>query len=134
MAITAILCRAIACRIPEPLALAVWMAVADAVPLVGLIVGMVPAVLLAMTKSGTTAIIIAGGYLLYHQLGWIDSTMNGGVTTITAMAPGDLNGDQKGDVVWRGSNGALIDWGMNGGVIASVMDTASWARRFSSPG
>lgn len=56
------------CRIPEPLALAVWMAVADAIPLIGLPIGMVPAVLLALAQGPTTALIVALGYVLYHQI------------------------------------------------------------------
>jgi predicted PurR-regulated permease PerM len=58
----------LACRVPEPLALAVWMAVADAIPLVGLLIGVVPAVLLAMTQGTTTALVVGLLYVLYHQL------------------------------------------------------------------
>ena len=58
----------IACHVPEPLALAVWMMVADAIPLVGLVLGTVPAVLLALTQSPTTAVIVGVGYLVYHQI------------------------------------------------------------------
>ena len=60
-------CLLLACRVPEPVALAVWMAVADAMPLVGLPIGMGPAVLMALTQGPTTALIVAGGYFLYHQ-------------------------------------------------------------------
>ncbi len=58
----------LSCRVPEPLALAVWMAVADAIPLVGLLIGTVPAVLLALTRGPTTGVIVAAGYVLYHQI------------------------------------------------------------------
>ncbi len=56
------------CRVPEPLALAVWIAVADAIPLVGLMLGVIPAALLALTQGTTTALIVGAGYLLYHQI------------------------------------------------------------------
>jgi Ca2+-binding RTX toxin-like protein len=31
----------------------------------------------------------------------------------------DFNGDANADILWRGNNGSLIGWGMNGNVIAS---------------
>ena len=33
---------------------------------------------------------------------------------------GDFNGDGKSDVLWRNTNGSLVDWTMNGSQIASV--------------
>jgi FG-GAP-like repeat/FG-GAP repeat len=33
---------------------------------------------------------------------------------------GDFNGDGKADVLWRNTNGSLLDWTMNGSQIASV--------------
>ena len=35
---------------------------------------------------------------------------------------GDFNGDGKSDILWRNSNGALVDWTMNGSQIASSQD------------
>lgn len=55
-------------RVPEPLALAFLMAIADAVPMVGPLLGTVPAVLMALTRGGPTALAVGIGYVLYHQL------------------------------------------------------------------
>jgi predicted PurR-regulated permease PerM len=41
--------------------------VADAMPLVGLPVGMIPAVLMALTLSPTKALVVAVSYIVYHQ-------------------------------------------------------------------
>ena len=66
----------------------------------------------------------------------IDWTMNGSQVTASqqvtlggsAAAPdsswsvagiGDFNGDGKSDVLWRNTNGSLIDWTMNGSQITS---------------
>jgi predicted PurR-regulated permease PerM len=57
-----------ALRVPEPLALAFLMAVADTVPMVGPLIGTVPAVLMALTRGGPTAAGVGIAYLLYHQL------------------------------------------------------------------
>jgi predicted PurR-regulated permease PerM len=54
--------------VPEPLALAVLMAFADAVPLVGFLVGTIPAVLLAIPQGFTTAAIVLIGYIVYHAI------------------------------------------------------------------
>ena len=35
---------------------------------------------------------------------------------------GDFNGDGKSDILWRGSNGALIDWTMNGSQVSASQD------------
>ena len=67
----------------------------------------------------------------------VDWTMNGSQVTASqqvttggsAATPdsswsvagiGDFNGDGKADVLWRNTNGSLIDWTMNGSQIASV--------------
>jgi predicted PurR-regulated permease PerM len=55
-------------RVPEPLALACLMAVADAIPMVGPLLGSVPAVLMALTQSVPTALAVGIGYVLYFQL------------------------------------------------------------------
>lgn len=71
-AITCFLCGAWAylvltlCRVPAALALAVIAFVADLVPVVGTIAMTVPAVLLAMLVGPVQALLVAGGYLLYH--------------------------------------------------------------------
>jgi predicted PurR-regulated permease PerM len=57
-----------ALHVPEPLALAFLMAVADAVPMVGPLLGTVPAVLMALTRGAPTALAVGIGYILYHQL------------------------------------------------------------------
>lgn len=54
--------------VPEALALAVLMAVFDAVPIVGPLIGTIPAVMLALTKDTTTGIIVLVGYTLYQQV------------------------------------------------------------------
>lgn len=58
----------LALRVPEPLALAFLMAVADVIPMVGPLLGTVPAVLMALTHGGPTALAVGIGYLVYHQL------------------------------------------------------------------
>ena len=54
--------------VPEPLALGFLMAVADAVPMVGPLIGTVPAVLMALTQGGPTALAVFAGYVIYHQI------------------------------------------------------------------
>jgi predicted PurR-regulated permease PerM len=56
----------LALRVPEPLALAFLMAVADAIPMVGPLIGTVPAVLMALTMGAPTAIAVGVAYVLYH--------------------------------------------------------------------
>ena len=55
-----------ALKVPEPFALAGLMAVADAVPMVGIFIGTVPAVFMALTKDTTTGGIVLIGYVFYH--------------------------------------------------------------------
>jgi predicted PurR-regulated permease PerM len=54
--------------VDEPLALAVWMAAADAVPMIGLLIGTVPAVLMALPRGPHIALLVLIGYLVYHQI------------------------------------------------------------------
>lgn len=54
--------------VPEALALAVLMAVTDAIPIVGAFIGTVPAVMLALTKDTTTGILVLVGYIIYQQI------------------------------------------------------------------
>jgi predicted PurR-regulated permease PerM len=53
--------------VPEALLLAVLAAVFDAVPIVGVPVATIPAVLLALTVSWHTAVIVLVGYIVYQQ-------------------------------------------------------------------
>lgn len=54
------------CHVPAALALAVIAFFADLVPVVGTIIMMAPAVLLALLVGPLQALLVAGGYLLYH--------------------------------------------------------------------
>jgi predicted PurR-regulated permease PerM len=54
--------------VPGALTLGALAALADAIPLIGLLIALVPAVLMALTVSSTKAIIVAVAYLVYHQL------------------------------------------------------------------
>jgi len=54
--------------VPEPLLLAVLAAVLDAVPIVGVPLATVPAVLLALTVSWQTAVIVLVAYTIYQQI------------------------------------------------------------------
>lgn len=54
--------------VPEPFALAGLMAVADAVPIVGVFIGTIPAVLMALTKDTSTGVIVLVGYIVYHGI------------------------------------------------------------------
>jgi len=56
-----------ALRVPAALLLAVLAFVCDFVPVLGFIVSAVPAVLLALTVSTTTAVIVAAVYVTYHM-------------------------------------------------------------------
>jgi len=57
-----------ALHVPEPLALAFLMIVADVIPLVGPLIGTVPAVLMALSGGVPTALIVLGAYLTYQQI------------------------------------------------------------------
>lgn len=54
-------------HVPAALLLAVLAGVCDFVPVLGFIVSAVPAVLLALTVSTTTAVIVGGVYVAYHM-------------------------------------------------------------------
>jgi predicted PurR-regulated permease PerM len=56
----------VALHVPEPLALAFVMAAADAIPMVGPLIGTVPAVLMALTLGAPTALAVGAGYVIYH--------------------------------------------------------------------
>jgi predicted PurR-regulated permease PerM len=53
-------------HVPAALLLAVLAGVCDFVPVLGFAVSAIPALLLAMTVSNTTALIVLGAYVLYH--------------------------------------------------------------------
>jgi predicted PurR-regulated permease PerM len=55
------------CDVPQALFLALLAAILDAVPLVGVFIATVPAVLLALTVSIPAAIIVLAAYVLYQQ-------------------------------------------------------------------
>lgn len=57
-----------ALNVSEPLALAFLMMVADVIPLVGPLIGIVPAVLIALAGGVPTALIVLTAYLAYQQL------------------------------------------------------------------
>jgi predicted PurR-regulated permease PerM len=54
--------------VPAALALGALAAIADAIPLIGLLVALVPAALLALTVSPSKAGIVIVAYLFYHQV------------------------------------------------------------------
>jgi predicted PurR-regulated permease PerM len=54
--------------VPQPLLLAIVAAVADAIPVVGVVIATVPAVLLALTVSPLVAGIVLALYLAYQQV------------------------------------------------------------------
>jgi predicted PurR-regulated permease PerM len=54
-------------HVPQPLALACLMAVGNAIPVIGPLLGTVPAVLAALTTSVPTALAVAAGYVLFFQ-------------------------------------------------------------------
>jgi predicted PurR-regulated permease PerM len=53
--------------VPQPLFLALLAAILDAVPIVGVFIATIPAVLLALTVSVPVAIIVVVAYVLYQQ-------------------------------------------------------------------
>ena len=54
--------------VPQPLLLAILAAVADAIPVVGVVIATIPAVLLALTVSPSVAGIVLALYLAYQQV------------------------------------------------------------------
>lgn len=58
----------VALGVPQPLLLAIVAAVADAIPVAGVVIATVPAVLLALTVSVPTAAIVLVLYLAYQQV------------------------------------------------------------------
>ena len=54
--------------VPQPLFLAVVAFVADAIPIAGVVIATVPAVLLALTVSPTAAVAVLVAYLVYQQI------------------------------------------------------------------
>jgi predicted PurR-regulated permease PerM len=56
------------CHVPAVLPLAIFAAVCDVVPMVGIVIAIVPAALLGLTVSPATAVVVFVGYLAYHQI------------------------------------------------------------------
>jgi putative heme transporter len=54
--------------VPAALLLALIAGLSDFVPVIGFIASSIPAVLLALTVSGTTALLVTGFYLLYNAV------------------------------------------------------------------
>jgi predicted PurR-regulated permease PerM len=54
--------------VPQPLLMAVMAAILDAVPIIGVPIATVPAVLLALTVSVPTALVVLGAYIVYQAL------------------------------------------------------------------
>jgi predicted PurR-regulated permease PerM len=54
--------------VPQPLLLAILAAVADAIPVIGVVIATIPAVLLALTVSPLAAGIVLALYLAYQQV------------------------------------------------------------------
>ncbi|HLK55229.1 MAG TPA: AI-2E family transporter [Chthonomonadaceae bacterium] len=54
--------------VPEAFALGALAAIADAIPLIGLLIALLPAVLMALTLSPAKAGIVIAVYIIYHQL------------------------------------------------------------------
>lgn len=54
--------------VPAALLLAVMAGLSDFVPVVGFIVSAVPAILLALTVSGTTALLVTAAYILFNTI------------------------------------------------------------------
>jgi predicted PurR-regulated permease PerM len=55
-------------EVPAALALAALAALADAIPLIGLLIALVPAAVMALTISPARALIVIVVYLVYHQI------------------------------------------------------------------
>jgi predicted PurR-regulated permease PerM len=55
-------------NVPAALLLALMAGLSDFVPVIGFIVSAIPAVLLALTVSNTTALLVVGFYLLYNAV------------------------------------------------------------------
>jgi predicted PurR-regulated permease PerM len=55
-------------KVPAALLLALLAGICDFIPVIGFIVSSVPAIVLALTVSGTTALIVAALYVAYHSV------------------------------------------------------------------
>ncbi len=55
-------------HVPGALALGALAAIADAIPLIGILIALLPAALIALTLSASKAWIVVIAYLVYHQL------------------------------------------------------------------
>jgi predicted PurR-regulated permease PerM len=55
-------------HVPVPFLLALLAAICDFIPVLGFVLSALPAILIAVTISGRTAIIVAGVYVAYHAI------------------------------------------------------------------
>jgi predicted PurR-regulated permease PerM len=55
-------------HVPVPFLLALLAAICDFIPVLGFVISALPAILIAVTVSGTTAVIVAGLYVFYHVI------------------------------------------------------------------
>jgi predicted PurR-regulated permease PerM len=55
-------------HVPSAVVLALIAAIGDAIPQIGVILATIPALLLALTKSGETALIVLAAYVSYQQV------------------------------------------------------------------
>jgi predicted PurR-regulated permease PerM len=55
-------------KVPVPFLLALLAAICDFIPVLGFVLSALPAVLIAVTVNGTTAIIVAALYVFYHAI------------------------------------------------------------------
>src|SRR6185503_11427075 len=55
-------------KVPAALLLAVLAGVCDFIPVLGFIVSSIPAILLGMTVSSTTALLVVAAYVAYHAI------------------------------------------------------------------
>jgi predicted PurR-regulated permease PerM len=55
-------------QIPFAAPLAIFVALMDLLPLIGLTIGMIPAIIIALSISPVTALIVAALYLIYQQI------------------------------------------------------------------
>jgi predicted PurR-regulated permease PerM len=56
-----------ALQVPASVPLALFAGACDVIPMIGIVIAIVPAAILALANSKLTALIICGAYLLYHM-------------------------------------------------------------------
>jgi predicted PurR-regulated permease PerM len=75
-------------RVPNPLALAILAAFCDVIPLVGILLALVPAALIAFIVSPVAALTVVVAFLLYHwtEAYWIAPRTFGATLRLPALA------------------------------------------------